>query len=81
MEVLGAITFAFLLSLQGEAQHALTAVGWGLVIVLALVSGVGLMLTGVQYLVYRRQRADLDAAGAEVIGELYARLHRPEDDK
>ena len=75
--VLGAVSFAFLLSMLPEAAHTLTAIAWGLVIVLAMVAGLGLLITGVEYLVYRRRRADLDAAGAEVIGELYARLHKP----
>lgn len=39
MAVLGAIAFAILLSLLGEAHHTLTVAAWGLVIVLALVSG------------------------------------------
>jgi hypothetical protein len=81
MAVLGAITFAILLSLQDRAPHTLTVIGWGLVIVLAVVSGIGLTITGVQYLAYRRRRPDLDAAGAEAIGELYARLHRHHDDE
>ena len=81
MAVLGAIAVAILVPLLGEAHHTLTVVAWGLVIVLALVSGVGLTLTGVEYLVYRRRRAELDAAGAEVIGEFHARLHRPKDDE
>ncbi|MFI5888509.1 hypothetical protein ACIA5D_00130 [Actinoplanes sp. NPDC051513] len=81
MAVLGAITFAVLQSLQDAAPHTLTTVGRRLVILLALVAGLGLLVTGAQYLVYRRRRADLDAAGAEAIGELYARLHRPESDK
>ncbi|MFI1996808.1 hypothetical protein [Actinoplanes sp. NPDC020271] len=72
-----AITFAVLLSLQDAAPHALAVLGWGLVILLASVAVLGLLITGVQYLVYRRRRADLDAEGAEVIGELYARLHKP----
>jgi hypothetical protein len=81
MAVLGAIAVAVLRSLLGEAHHALTVAVWGLVIVLAVVSGFGLTLTGIEYLVYRRRRAGLDAAGAEVIGELYARLHRPNDNQ
>jgi hypothetical protein len=81
MAVLASITLANLLSLHSEAQYTLTAVGWELVIALALVSGVGLMLTAVQYLAYLRRRPDLDAAGAEVMGELRARLHRLHDDK
>lgn len=75
--VFGAIAFAVLLSMQNPAPHALTVLGWGLVILLASVAGLGLLITGVQYLIYRRRRADLDAEGAEVIGELYARLYKP----
>jgi hypothetical protein len=37
------------------------------------------LVTLVAWLVYRRRRPDLDAAGAEIVGELHARianLHR-----
>ena len=78
MAVFGAITIAVLLSLQDPAPHALTRLAWGVVILCASVAGLGLTITGVQYLIYRRRRADLDAEGAEVIGELYARLHKPQ---
>lgn len=77
--VLSAVTFAIVLSQLRDAPHTLTAMGWGLVIVLALIAGLGLSITGVEFLLYRHRRADLDAAGAEVMGELYARLHRPTD--
>ncbi|WP_203706100.1 hypothetical protein [Asanoa iriomotensis] len=43
----------------------------GAIAVLALLT-LGVALVG--WLVYRRRRAQLDAAGAEVIGELYARM-------
>ena len=42
-------------------------------IALSIVSGLGLVLTGGHYLWYRRHRAELDAAGAEVMGEWLAR--------
>lgn len=38
------------------------------------VSLTGLVLTLVRWLRYLHRRADLDAAGAEAVGELYARL-------
>ncbi|GAA3292687.1 hypothetical protein GCM10020218_068080 [Dactylosporangium vinaceum] len=38
------------------------------------VSLVGLLLTLVRWLVYLRRRAELDAAGAEAVGEVYARM-------
>ena len=79
--VLGAVSFAFVLSMLPEAPHTLTTIGWGLVIVLAMVAGLDLLITGVEYLVYRRRRADLDAAGAGAIGELYASLHKPKSDE
>lgn len=81
MAMMGAVIFAVLLSMQGSAPHALTVTGWGVVILLAAVAGLGLLITGVDYLVYRYRRADLDAEGAEVIGELYARMHRSEPDR
>ena len=81
MASVGSAVFAILSSQWGEVNHTLAVVAWGLVIVLAVVSGVGLLLVGVEYLIYRSRRAELDAAGAEVIGELHARLHRPNDDE
>jgi len=33
-----------------------------------------LLVTLVAWLVYRRRRPDLDAAGAEIVGELHARI-------
>jgi hypothetical protein len=82
LAVLAAGAVAVLLWLLGDGSHHTLAVAvWGLVIALAVVSGIGLMLTGVEYLLYRRRRAELDAAGAEVIGEWHARLHRPKDDR
>jgi hypothetical protein len=76
--VIGAITIAVLLSLQDLAPHALTRLAWGVVILLASIAGLGLTITGVQYLIYRRRRADLDAEGAQVIGEWHARPRKPQ---
>jgi hypothetical protein len=80
LAVLSAVMVAMLVPLAGEGHPTLSGAAWGLVVAVLVVSGIGLAITGVEYLVYRRRRADLDAAGAEVIGELNARLHRPKDD-
>jgi hypothetical protein len=56
---------------------------WILDVVLAAVAVLYLLVTLVASLVYRRRRPDLDAAGAEVVGELRARianLHRNDTD-
>lgn len=78
--LMSAAVFAFIFSLAGETPHRLTVITWVLVLVVAGLSGLGLAITGVEYLVYRRRRADLDAAGAEAIGELHAKLHRLKDE-
>jgi hypothetical protein len=51
--------------------------------VLAAVTVLYLLVTLVAWLIYRRRRPDLDAAGAEIVGELHARianLHRDDTD-
>ncbi|MEV6596352.1 hypothetical protein AB0M36_05720 [Actinoplanes sp. NPDC051346] len=64
-----------------QSRHAfLEAAAWGAIIILGLLSVLGLAFIGVLYLVYRRRRPDLDAAGAEASGERLARLHRPRPD-
>jgi hypothetical protein len=62
--------------LVGAPGGVLGAVVWVMVLVLAGTGMLGMALTGVQYLLYRRNRAEVDAAGAEVMGELAARMHR-----
>lgn len=76
-----AVTVAMLMLLAGRDHHTLAVAAWGLVIAVLVIAGIGLTITitGIEYLTYRRRRADLDAAGAEAIGELNARLHRPKD--
>jgi hypothetical protein len=71
-----------LLLLQGslrEAHPTVVEVGWWLDRALATIAGLGLALTAARYLRYRRRRADLDAAGAEVLGEFLERQHRGPD--
>ena len=53
---------------------------WWADALLIVISLLGLALTGAQYVVYRRRRPDLDAAGAEAMGERAARLHYRSDD-
>jgi hypothetical protein len=54
---------------------------WGLNIALAVVAALGLALTAVLFLIYLWRRPELDAAGAEVVGEAYARLHAARKDE
>ncbi|MEV4706823.1 hypothetical protein [Actinoplanes sp. NPDC049316] len=72
---------AFLGFQAGDGPGWLIGLTWyavGAVAVLALLT-LGVALVG--WLVYRRRRADLDAAGAEVIGEFHARMaNRRRDD-
>ncbi len=61
------------------AWMALVSAAWIADLVLAAVAVLYLLVTLVAWLVYRRRRPELDAAGAEVVGELRARianLHR-----
>lgn len=62
--------------LVGAPGGVLGTVVWVMALVLAGTGMLGMAVTGVQYLLYRRNRAELDAAGAEVMGELAARMHR-----
>ena len=75
-----ALVFAVLIRWQtaglDDRFHTVAAVAWWIDIVLLLVSTLGVVMTLVLYLIYRRRRAELDAAGAEAIGEFRARLHR-----
>jgi uncharacterized BrkB/YihY/UPF0761 family membrane protein len=65
------------------AWKALVSAAWILDAVAAGVAVLYLLVTLVAWLVYRRRRADLDAASAEVVGEFHARianLHRDDTD-
>jgi hypothetical protein len=65
------------------ASKALVSAAWVADAVLAAVAVLYLLVTLAVRLVYRRRRADLDAAGAEIVGELNARignLHRDDTD-
>lgn len=77
---IAAITTAVLpTALAAEPPPVMATAVRGIILILAGMSGLGLALTGVQYRIYLRRRADLDAAGAEAIGEMNARLHRHSD--
>ncbi|ROP28714.1 hypothetical protein EDD30_1486 [Couchioplanes caeruleus] len=74
--VLLAALHILVLSAALDGRYALlSAAAWWAISLLAAISVLGLVLVGVQYLVYRRRRPDLDAAGAEAMGERNARLH------
>ncbi|OJF09963.1 hypothetical protein BG844_34755 [Couchioplanes caeruleus subsp. caeruleus] len=76
MAVLLAALHILVLSAALDGRYALlSAAAWWAISLLAAISVLGLVLVGVQYLVYRRRRPDLDAAGAEAMGERNARLH------
>ncbi|MFI5496031.1 hypothetical protein [Actinoplanes sp. NPDC051859] len=65
-----------ILAARLDGRHAtLTAAVWWADGLLIIISLLGLALAGAQYVVYRRRRPDLDAAGAEAMGERAARLH------
>jgi hypothetical protein len=81
MAALMAAVTVVLSALSGNQFRTLTTVVWLVDLVLAIVSGLGLALSGLHYLWYRRHRAELDAAGAEVIGEFNARLSRRNSDE
>ncbi|MEJ3741748.1 hypothetical protein WEI85_00400 [Actinomycetes bacterium KLBMP 9797] len=66
---------ALLGSLSGDRHRGLLRAAWAADIVTFAVALIGLLITFVIYLIYRRRRAELDAAGAEVYGELRARIH------
>jgi MFS family permease len=60
--------------LAGDAPAALWRLVWIADAVLGAVSLLFLAVTAVMWLVYRRRRAELDAQGAEIVGEFKARL-------
>lgn len=60
--------------LAGDASAALWRLVWIADAVLGAVSLLVLAVTAVMWLIYRRRRAELDAQGAEIVGEFKARL-------
>jgi hypothetical protein len=58
----------------------LAAALWGLNIALGLIAVLGLCVTALFYLIYRLRRPELDAAGAEAVGEARARAYRNRGD-
>jgi uncharacterized membrane protein YdbT with pleckstrin-like domain len=76
-------SFAVVGSRVPTAWTALVSANWILDAVAAGVAVLCLLVTLVAWLVYRRRRPDLDAARAEIVGELHARianLHRDDTD-
>ncbi|MFD1364511.1 hypothetical protein [Actinoplanes sichuanensis] len=63
-----------------DGHGRLAAVLWGLNIAIGLIAVSGLAVTAALYLIYLWRRPELDAAGAEVVGEAYARLHAARKD-
>lgn len=57
-----------------DASTVLWRLAWIADAVLGGVSLLTLAVTAVMWLVYRRRRAELDAEGAEIVGEFKARL-------
>ncbi|MBM0230495.1 hypothetical protein JNW91_00570 [Micromonospora sp. STR1_7] len=56
-------------------------IAWIFIALLFVVSMVSLASAGIGWIAYRRRRAELDAAGAEAVGEVRARLaYLPSDD-
>ena len=65
------------------AWTALVSAAWIGAVVLAAVAVLYLLVALVAWFVYRRRRPDLDAAGAEIVGEFHARIanrHRDDTD-
>jgi hypothetical protein len=65
------------------AWKAPVSAAWILDALLAAVAVLYLLVTLLAWLAYRGRRPDLDAAGAEIVGELHARianLHRDDTD-
>jgi hypothetical protein len=72
--VVAAGVIAIVASTAGGAWGALVTAGWVADGVLAAVAVLNLLVTLATWGRYRRQCADLDAAGAEVVGELHTRI-------
>jgi hypothetical protein len=77
-------SFAVVGSRVPAASTAPVSAAWIAAVVLAAgVAALYLLVTLAAWLVYRRRRPDIDAAGAEIVGELHARianLHRDDTD-
>jgi hypothetical protein len=63
----------FLQARLGGTHSGVADVVWWLDRALAAIACLGLVLTAARYVRYRHRRAELDAAGAEVLGEFLAR--------
>jgi hypothetical protein len=73
----GMAAAAIFLVTNGQAVNPeFVRFAWLTDILAFVVAGVGLAATLVFYLMYRRRRADLDAAGDEAAGEFRAQIHR-----
>jgi len=67
----------------GDSYDGISRIAWYGVATVVGLSLLTLLLTLAGWIRYRRHRPDLDAAGAEAIGELYARMAnaRHDDDQ
>jgi hypothetical protein len=64
---------AVLANRADDADAWIFRIAWYAVAAVASLSLLTILATRVGWMLYRRQRADLDAAGAEAVGELNAR--------
>ncbi len=61
-------------SRAGDASGGLVTAAWVIDAVCAAVAVLYLLVTLAALAVYRRRRGDLDAEGAEIVGEMHARI-------
>jgi len=61
-------------SRAGDSSGGLVTAAWVIDAVCAAAAVLYLLLTLAAWAVYRRRRADLDAEGAEIVGEMHARI-------
>jgi hypothetical protein len=74
--LLSVVVLRVMTNSAGEVNRTLTLLISWLVRISLLLSALGLLITLASYRAYRRRRADLDAAGAEALGEEQARIRR-----
>jgi hypothetical protein len=72
----GARVLVLLGAIRGDQHGDLLRAAWVVDILAFAVAAIGLLTTFVRYRIYRRRRADLNAAGAEAYGELMVRIRR-----
>jgi hypothetical protein len=71
---IGAGVTATVASRANGASGSLVTAAWIAVVAVAAVACLHLLITLPFWRIYRRQRAELDAAGAEAVGEMHARI-------